>query len=88
MAVPYHPDSSLVPFILPYQKRKGRRVVLRTRTPIILTFLNEYRVIPADIGPIIYTNEEGVVQVLVSRSNWCPQVVMMPRVFHPMALEP
>ena len=61
VAVPYHPDLSLVPFILLYQKRKGCHVVLHTRTPIILTFLNEYRVIPTDIGPIVYTNEEGVV---------------------------
>jgi len=88
VAVPYHPDSSLVPFILLYQKHQGHRIVLRTQTPIVLTFLNEYRVIPADIGPIVYANKEGVMRVLVSRSKQCPRVVMMPRIFHPMALEP
>ena len=71
VAVPYHPDSSLVPFILPYQKHKGRCVVLCTQTLIVLTFPNKYRVIPADIGLIVYANEEGVVRVLVSRSKRC-----------------
>ena len=88
VAVPYHPDSSLVPFILLYQKCKGHHVILRTWTLIVLTFLNEYRVIPADIGPIVYANEEGVVRVLVSCSKQCPRVVMMPHIFHPMVLEP
>jgi len=84
IASPVLCDDLLTPYIIPHPGNDGQPVILRSGTPLLLVFVGPQWAVRAEVGPILCSDDNGVMRALSSQSPRCPAAVVMPRSLQPI----